>query len=348
MGRLATLTIAFIVALAGITGVAIHRLGTPARNVMLEPNRPLAMFELALRHVAFLRESDPIPRPLVLWLGDSTIDPFVQDAYPEIIGRRNRGRYSQKAVAIFGLDLFHYYPLLGAALPLEPQLVVLIANPRLFDADRDPQRFQLMSSLIPLAELPRAALLPLAARGLTVPRLLLNRTLESPNVRDGYATVEGIRVLFREASFWEPLGKPTRWGRALAEARTLEQYARPISPRAPVVRMLEASVDLARRHGARVLVIVSPIPYERMAAADLYEPEAYDRKIAILRHATRRAGGQLLDLHRTLAEDEFRDFFGHYTEAGAQHLARIVEPHVLRLARVPAARVPSPAGRRAR
>lgn len=330
MRRLATMTIVFAMTLSAATGLALHRFGTPALEVMRGPRRPLAAFEAVMRHADFLRAGSWTPRPLVLWLGDSTIDPFVQNSFPEMIERRNRGRYTQQGVALFGLDLFHYYPVLGDVLATKPELVVLIANPRLFEAGRDPQRFQLLSALIPFDELPRAAFLPLAVRDLTVPRLLMNRALRSAPVREAFGRVEGLRVLFREGDFWEPLGKPTRWGRSFAEAHAQRLYVRPIGRRAPVVRMLEASVDLAHRHGAKVMVIVSPIPWERLTEAGLYDPVAYGREIAILREATEGAGGELLDLHRSLAKDEFRDKFGHYTEAGARHLSRIVEPHVLR------------------
>jgi hypothetical protein len=334
--RLAVIVVTFALALGAVSLLAFGRLGEAARGAVLEQGGAAATLE-TVAGAALMPSRRARNRPLAVWLGDSTIDPISQFAYPEMIRRRTRRHMSHEIVATFGFDFFDYYALLSLTLRADPELVVLIANPRLFETHAMDARFRLLSALIPVAELPRTLLLPLSARGLTVPRLLLNRALRDPGVRSRYWACEGLRVLFQEAEFWRGLGpRWMGWERAFEAERALFDYAAPVGRRSAVVRMMSATTELARRRGAEVLVIVCPIPYELMIRRGLYDERDYRRRMEVLRAAVVDVGGRFLDLHRELREAEFRDPFGHYTVGGSTHLARVVQPHVLRAAGLPA------------
>lgn len=80
--------------------------------------------------------------------------------------------------------------------------------------------------------------------------------------------------------------------------------------------------------GARVLVVVPPVPTAALARIGLYDPVRYRRRIAVIRHAVEAAGGTLLDLHDALPPDAFSDAADHYDPGGAARMAALAWPPI--------------------
>jgi len=90
--------------------------------------------------------------------------------------------------------------------------------------------------------------------------------------------------------------------------------------------MLGASVELAARRGARVLVLVSPVPVHRFREEGTLGLADFEGRVELLRRVTRRNGGELLDLHALLGADDFDDLMGHPSRSGDRRLAETLEP----------------------
>ena len=93
-----------------------------------------------------------------------------------------------------------------------------------------------------------------------------------------------------------------------------------------MVRMMDATIRVARKAGVHVIVVGTPIPYEDMRESVGYDPEVYATRFAVLRAAVKDAGGIFVDAHETLARDLFTDPVGHFDEAGATILAERIRP----------------------
>ena len=124
-----------------------------------------------------------------------------------------------------------------------------------------------------------------------------------------------------------------RTGADWSEGALLAGFDRPLSRSHPALRMLGAAVDMAVRHGARVLVIVSPVPYTEHPEIGWYDRARFERRIDALRAHVEAAGGELADLHRALPGGAFRDDLGHFDATGNARLAERVR-NLLRVAPV--------------
>jgi hypothetical protein len=213
---------------------------------------------------------------------------------------------------------------------------VLVAHLRLFSDPREDYartrttRNDLLS-MVPAAELARTAVLPLAARGMTIPRLLLARLLRYPWAEDALYVADGAQALVSEAEVpW--LGPtPPALPNNLAMLRfALAASDVPVTPRHPVVRMMAATVRLARDAGVHVIVVGTPIPFEGMRKTPGYDPALYRARYRTLADAVEEAGGVFVDLHDALAAQFFQDSVGHFYEAGARILANRLRPILTR------------------
>jgi hypothetical protein len=244
------------------------------------------------------------------------------------VAEATTGKAEHRIIALPALDFFHYYALLGRILEQPPEVIVMLANLRLFHRARDDAAFRLLSALIPGDELHHAMLLPLYTRDLTLARLLLNRILLFESARTGFYFYEGLRVLFQESDAWKELAPETPPARSSARS-VVEQYSPSLDPWHPVVRAMEAAVRLAVRRGTRVIVLAVPIPYELLESLEGYSAEAEAARVRALGEAVQKNGGVFLDLHRALQKDAFqRGGIGgaHYEESGARRVAELVLP----------------------
>jgi hypothetical protein len=157
--------------------------------------------------------------------------------------------------------------------------------------------------------------------------VLLAQTLNFETPEQILYAAEGLRLLYREAPFWESLGPPQPPGvfnPALPEA--LRGYDNELSRRQPVVRMLEATVRAVTEAGHVALVVASPIPYEELERRPWYDSARMQRRIDLLRAVTEDAGGIFADLHRLLTQAEFSDYGGHFLASGALHVSNAIWP----------------------
>lgn len=273
-------------------------------------------------------------RPLAVFLGDSTFLPGY--AYPRVLAQRLSDDAVVRSFWWEGFEPFHHYLLVGRAMELSPEAVVIVAQPRVFWR-HEPLWYGDLLTFVPPYELHRAVRLPLHERGVSVPRLVLASLLGS--LRETGETLlrafVGARHLADGAPVLRwlvPVKSPSADPRRLAQLRA-ERFARydmPIYAGHPAVRALAATVEQAVRRGARTLVLVSPIPVERLREAGLYGEEVFARRVRVIERAVEARGGELLDLHAILRPEDFTDAFGHMAESGARKVVLVLDPWLRR------------------
>jgi hypothetical protein len=318
--------LSFALSLGLITAVAAWRFGRAVR--------PLGSASLSVRSETLVQLAKPPmgPAPLVAWLGDSTIlsTPEIV-SYPHLIaGIRSWPINGQ------GFDPYGFYLFLEPVLAQRPALVAIVANLRVLGGPW-PRDMTSLADQLPLRELPSASLLPWHSRGLSLPRLLLNRALAWPPVLAAITALEGFRRRHQEASYWKHLDltpKPeaiTARFFFLGVSTMLRSYDMPISQRTPSVRMLDACIERIRSVGSKVLVIVTPIPTDTLRTQGWYDPKRNRARVDALRRHWQSMGAEVVDLHDYLAKDLFADNSGHTTADGHQVLATRIQGEVHRL-----------------
>jgi hypothetical protein len=272
-------------------------------------------------------------QPAIVWMGDSTMFGITRIAYPQLVGRAMPGT-SWGLIACAGCDFFAYYPVVGELLTRwRPAVLVLVAHLRFFrdpssDTTRTVTTRNDLLSLIPTKELARAVDLPFDTRGMTVPRLLLARLLRYESFEHALYFVDGARALVSEAEVpWlGPNGFTNTMIRLRAAKNFLAASDVELTPTQATLRMMMATIRLARRHGVRVVVVGSPIPPVTIG----YDADVYAARFALLRWAVEGTGGVFVDLHDALPAAQVADPAGHFTPEGTQAVAHRVRPVVAR------------------
>jgi hypothetical protein len=328
MRRVATIVCTFVVSI-GVTAVAMRRAAAPSAR---QAGRAIYVHRVTVNER--LRTASP-GRAAVVWLADSTTmgrAPF--PPYVPMVEAATRG--PTFVLEGPGMDFYAYWSLAGRVVALRPEVVVVIANLRNFGSAGGPQGFNDLTAEIDLADLPRTLALPFSIRGMTAPRLLLARTLRTDAGADAFLVYEGLRRLAQDSPAWEILGptlpEPPDW-RLVHFVHTLQavqaDYARPFGRSAPLLAYADATVARLRRAGIRVLVVVTPMPWDLPGTH--YDAEHVLARIALLRDVVERHGARLVDLHHALDASAFRDQDCHFTADGAARMAGLVAPEVGRL-----------------
>ncbi len=274
-------------------------------------------------------------RPTVVWMGDSTILALRSISYPQLLHGVVPG-ISSMVMGVIGADFYTYYPLVADLLAVQrPGVLVMVAHLRLFASPSAPRETVTRNdvvSFLPSDGLSEALRLPFAVRGVTVPRLLLALLLRYETVERALYVVDGARARVSEAEVeWlgpngiHPAGIGFRVLRNAVEGSDV-----PLSRDHPMVRMMEATVRLARQAGVRVVVVGTPIPFQSMRDIVGYDPDVYRARYGILRAAVEDAGGVFVDLHEALGDAMLQDPVGHFTPEGAALLADRLRPVVER------------------
>jgi hypothetical protein len=337
--RLAILGMTFAAVLTISVGYAVRT----THDEAVQAAKPLYKQREMLLHR--LDPANVPKRPFVAWVGDSTITGIgAGGAYPVDIARRVPS-LQPWLVAYPGLEPFGYYFLTASVLEQKPSAVVLIANLRLLSGGVPRPELHL-ADLLPLAELPRAALLPLHVRGWTLPRLLLARLMRWEWYGDAAYFADGLRELWQGAAAWSfagTTGLPPEvaflsFGRAFDQR--LRAYDVPIGESTPSVRMLGAAVGMATAREVPTLVVVTPIPWRKLERLGWYRRGEFAARVDAVRRVVEANGGRLLDLHRFMDDDGFRDDGGHFNRAGSERMADAVMPALVALLTDPALRQP--------
>ncbi len=268
-------------------------------------------------------------RPGVVFMGDSTI--YGASAYPNHIAKVLRDTADVRAIRYPGFDFYHHYFSLGEVLELEPAVIVLVAHLRMFGRAGVFGMTDLVS-MVPTAELPRAALLPLHERGITLPELIASRSLRYPWGERALELHIGLRAALQAAQGWRwlvPAEPQLDVDDPALRYAAFRRYDTPLYEQHPVVRMMAATIELARRRGAAVVVVVSPIPVARLASEGFYDPARFTARLEVLQRVTEARGGEFVDLHQLLPRDHFSDELGHTRRAGTLRIAEALAPRVI-------------------
>ncbi len=334
MGRVAAIVSTYL-ALIVVTAVAGYRAtGAEARNSGLALYQHRAVLKL-------LDGAKPNP-PDVLWLGDSTIMTVPSyPSYTDIVEHDVLQPFEVTSLRIGapGIDSYAYWSLAGRIAELYPKVVVLVANLRTFMPEGGARGLTDLTAEIPIEDLPRTVALPFSIRGMSIPRLLLARALRTELGEDVFLTSEGLRQNIQEADAFRWLGPVQREAVpgeqlerfATMADRILMAFDRPITPSNALVRFTGATVARLAASGSTVLVLVTPIPWERGMEANHYDPSRALARIATLRDAVESNGGRLLDLRHALTKPGFRDVDCHMSTSGAADVAKLVAPEVFRV-----------------
>lgn len=259
-------------------------------------------------------------RPFVLWFGDSTLAGFGSSPMAAAQEALAPTGAEVHPLALRGGDVFSHYYLMGPALRLAPDLIVLVANLAQLGPNRTGRGFRDLSSMVPWDEVPRAAWLPLgddasSAGFLVAAKLLLSPVLE-PYTLPTAALRAGVAPRLVRA--------PATDERVMLDAL----YRMPLSPEAPLVRMLGATVAMARRHDVPIMVYVTPVPWERLEGNGVWPPGFGAAQVNAVRRAVEDAGGTFVDLHRALRDDLIADYEGHLRPGGATELGRLLAARI--------------------
>jgi hypothetical protein len=334
MRRVAVIVCVFLLLVAA-AGVAVYRTADPGARttglVLYGHRKVLADLDAAARW-----------QPQVIWVGDSTLMRVPQyPSYADLLKRDvlDPARVPSLMLAAPGIDGYAYWNLRGRIAALHPKLVVLIANLRTFMPEGGVRGLSDLAGEIPLSDLPRTLALPYYIRGMTAPRLMLARALTTKLGEDVFLTFEGVRRNVQESAAWHRLGPENREpipGEGFIRfadfsERLLVAFDRPLGPSNPLLRFTAATVSRLTEAGITVLVVVTPVPWERGLEAHHYDEERFAARIALMRDAVESSGGRLLDLHRGLTKEYFRDTDCHFNAAGAAEMAKLVTPEVRRI-----------------
>jgi len=302
----------------------------------------------AYRDLLEVRETLERPvtrRPVVVWLGDSTIMGKAKVSYPRRLEERLRGTLDveNRIVATGGLHFESYFCLMGAVLTLKPDAVVVIANPTQF---RGPaiRPSSHLCALMPRDHLPGAMWRALRPGGVPLSTLLSLRLLGVPGVRDPLFFLTGLRRAIQSALVWDWLGtKATEegkgllvWGGDRGDARLaiVDSWRNGLGSQVradePVMETVRATVRMAARRGVPIIVIGHPVPYDRLRAEAAYDPADFRRRFPF-REAVEQAGGLFVDLHDAVAESGFRDRWVHLNAQGTERMATLLEPVMRRV-----------------
>jgi len=327
--RRVTIIVVVFVAILGAVGYAVVRptweIGV-LLGISVYPYRQL------------LEKTEPARAPLdLVWLGDSTLtsNPHTPPSYADTMVARVLAPRGVRAAVLAcpGLDFFGYYGLLEPVLATHARVVVLTANFRNF-APAGTWTYTDLLGLVPIDELPEVLRLPYDRRGVSALQLVLARAMRWKAVAGAALWAQGVRHALDEAPFRDALGSrslPLLEYKAMSRAlaATLGAYVRPVGADDPVVRMIGATVARATRHGARVVVVITPMPVEALRSNGLYDAAADAERVAAVRRATEAAGGTLLDFHLALPADQFSDLGSHFKEKGEETMLQLTGPAVI-------------------
>ena len=117
-------------------------------------------------------------------------------------------------------------------------------------------------------------------------------------------------------------------------AALVAQWRQSAIERSASTTMLAATVRHARSSGAKVLVVVSPVPVGFLLGASAWDGSGYGRLTAHYRTVVEEAGGELVDLHGMVRLDGFRNAMGftplgaHLNSRGAVKVAAKLGPRI--------------------
>ncbi len=285
-------------------------------------------------------------RPLVVWLGDSTIMANLEGGpYPDVVSRAIGADTPMESLVIAtqGLTFYQTYFLMRDVLELQPALVVAVANVRsLHPSVAIDVRSDLASALHP-RDLPAAMQLPFAEAGISLARLVLYQGLRCEAVERALYFFTGLRALARD-TWWgrwvllDPVLPAPLQRVVLAQTMGSRQdavtaywfraFSFEVVPANPILRMMAATVRMASHAGVPVIVVGNPLPRGMLRDGGGYDEPRTARSYAVIRDAVHAAGGTFLDLHASLEDADFSDRWGHLGVTGVQRMTVILEPLV--------------------
>ncbi len=182
--RVATIVVAFALTLAALSAVIVHWTWA----VGVSAGRDLFPYRMVLA------QTEPSRGPVdLVWLGDSTITSLPsRTSYADTLLRTFAPHDVRTALVAWpGLDFFGYYAVMPRILALQPRVLVMIANFRLFA--RTGWAYTDLLGSMPLGEVPRLWTLPYDRRGTSAAEMLLARALRWPAVTNAMFYVQGVR-----------------------------------------------------------------------------------------------------------------------------------------------------------
>jgi hypothetical protein len=133
---------------------------------------------------------------------------------------------------------------------------------------------------------------------------------------------------------WTQKGNLRRFNRAGA-MRSFEAALHGGASDHPALRLLETTIALFTRLGIATLVYIVPVNVEHLETLGI-DTTAFGPAITTVDTRVRAAGGLLVDLHRLLPDDSFRDAT-HFDVPGEKNgvglVAEALAPHVLAILR---------------
>ena len=311
----------------------------------------------------------------IAYLGDSTVySPVPRNSLPHLLEAALRGRFRDRmpvevrSLAYPALGIISQYLIADRIVEAEPDLILWQTS---FTHFSDMWRlYDLRSAFagwVDLERLPELVGMPIESGGLTVDRLLLYQGMVAMRgvgawsaLRGEQSRVQKLRghlerwvsrhtgvrseELFRRAGMRElrKRNEHTRDGRrrftAKIELSRQGDALTGLDPDDLVLQMLSRTLDLFRRSGIPVIVYLSPMNIENLAAVGLSNEEEMARSVGLVREVVESNGARFLDLHALFPDAYFRDAQGHLVhdagiDANVELIRRLAGPVIAELKR---------------
>ena len=338
--------------LVSLTLILLLALATTGQSDALRYAAKIKPYAVAFQTADEIREARRRNEKIVLFFGDSSVaQPQWAGKHasgiPALLEEELRGSHSAPGGvsvidwAFNGARLFHYYCLLFEAGKHEPALIVIPINWRMMG----PRSIEWREKFA-ISEL--SAAIPLGERAHPTGRSMFEREGITParhamySLRRPLLYVTGLKMWGRVRLGMEPEEDPfSDLLEGLPEARELitrvsdkrlfKNYTVEIADDNAQLAALRSLVETSTRRGIRVLFYITPIHLQEMQQRKRFDLAAFSESASRVVESATSETCACLDMTSLLGEEDFIDYFEHYTEKGNRTIARALAPEVTRL-----------------
>jgi len=338
--------------LVSLTLIFLMALRTTGQSDAMRHAAKIKPYAAAFQTADEIREARRRNEKIILFFGDSSVaqPPWAEkhaSGIPALLEENVRGSSSApRDVSIIdwafnGARLFHYYCLLFEAEKHEPALIVIPINWRMMGPRSTEWKtkftFAELSAAVPPGERARATGRSMLEReGVTPARHVLY------SLRRPLLSITGLKMWGRIRLGMEPEEDPSSdlleglpQARELitrvSDKRLFKNYTAEITDDNSQLAALRSLVETSTRRDIRVLFYLTPIHLQEMHRRKRFDRASFSKSVARVAASATSETCACLDMTSLLGEEDFIDYFEHYTEEGNRTIARALAPEVTRL-----------------
>ncbi|UCD58517.1 MAG: hypothetical protein JSV16_05230 [Candidatus Hydrogenedentota bacterium] len=327
------------------------------KPVLLKYSAKLKPYGMIFQTVPEIRGARSSSDEIILFFGDSSVvqPPWAKKDTPHIPAllqtelQQNHpevGKVSLIEWAFGGARLFHYYCLLFEAEKCSPALLIIPINwrslgPRSVEWS-ELFAFHELSALVPFSErVNRYGDSPLHLEGISLTRHVKYSLSQRPllylsGLKLWARTTFGIEP--EQESLSDPPGELPSAKELIgqfSDEKLFAQYANELAPNNLQLRVLRSLVETSARRGIKLLFYITPIHVDEMRQRKLFQPTKFRNSVERVVESATSETSMCLNLVSLLGEEDFIDYFEHYSLEGNQKIARALAPMIPELLKSP-------------